>query len=28
LQLLFGPVGRQGCQEAASVAVNTEHGVS
>ena len=28
LQLLFGPVGRQGCQKAASVAVNTEHGVS
>jgi DNA-directed RNA polymerase specialized sigma24 family protein len=28
LQLLFGPLGRQGCQEAASVAVNTEHGVS
>ena len=28
LQLLFGPVGRQGCQKAASVAVNAEHGVS
>lgn len=27
LQLLFGPVG-QGCQKAASVAVNAEHGVS